>query len=291
MQLVYKLPIVFEDSNIPTWDRQLDLAARLGQSVKMSRADFILSFEDLDKIDPKYGIYALKRWDYHVNEKEKNRRYNQEQIQKQNKIRYGGHAYDRLTTVEMDLIFNKMSAKENLVIGDVVVPLESKRYKCYARNGVTCVRCGKVAHYFAVEKAKLQDTNTYHLNLYHKTDEGREIMMTVDHILPKSRGGTDDLINLQPMCIICNNRKGNDLEGEQVDLLKISTERDVTKLRDIENVYLGKKVCKKSGKPFKSTHKSNTVLEVVVNPTTRLPAFKFMEDDSVVDVRTCRLYE
>jgi HNH endonuclease len=32
--------------------------------------------------------------------------------------------------------------------------------------------------------------------------------LSVDHVIPRSRGGTDDLENLQTMCIPCNIRKG-----------------------------------------------------------------------------------
>lgn len=39
-------------------------------------------------------------------------------------------------------------------------------------------------------------------------ERGRPTVGTqVDHILPKSRGGTDDLANLQTICLACHNAK------------------------------------------------------------------------------------
>jgi hypothetical protein len=48
------------------------------------------------------------------------------------------------------------------------------------------------------------------------------------------------------------------------------------------------KVSKRTGKPFKSGRKVNTVKELTVNPNTGQPAFTFLEDDSIVDQRTCK---
>ena len=58
----------------------------------------------------------------------------------------------------------------------------------------------------------LQD-KSYHLNLYAVDDNGDEILMTKDHIIPRSKGGIDDISNYQTMCRLCNEAKGNKLEN------------------------------------------------------------------------------
>ena len=92
------------------------------------------------------------------------------------------------------------------------VNLSSVRYTVYAKKGMKCVTCGREGHYFAVERSRYDnggDPDKYHLNLYHVAPDGGEIMMTVDHVVPKSKGGKRTLTNLQPMCENCNVKKGN----------------------------------------------------------------------------------
>lgn len=48
------------------------------------------------------------------------------------------------------------------------------------------------------------------------------------------------------------------------------------------------RVIKKSGKPFKSTLKVNTVKDIVINPNTQREAYTFFEDDSIVDKKQCK---
>lgn len=71
---------------------------------------------------------------------------------------------------------------------------------------VSCVSCGLVGEIFYFEKCTPNERP--HLNLYGRRD-GKEVLITKDHIIPKSRGGEDYLTNYQTMCINCNRAKGN----------------------------------------------------------------------------------
>ena len=49
------------------------------------------------------------------------------------------------------------------------------------------------------------------------------------------------------------------------------------------------RVKKKSGKPFKSGRQINTVVGEAINPYTNKPAYKFLEDDSLVNQDICEV--
>ncbi len=50
---------------------------------------------------------------------------------------------------------------------------------------------------------------------------------------------------------------------------------------------IGKKVRKKSARPFKSTFRVNTVKAVIIHPILGEAAYTFEEDDSYVSVKRC----
>lgn len=62
--------------------------------------------------------------------------------------------------------------------------------------------------------------------------------LTVDHIIPKSRGGTDSWDNLVAACIACNNKKGNQTP-EEAGLRLIKKARKPNHIIFIKNL-LGK---------------------------------------------------
>ena len=86
----------------------------------------------------------------------------------------------------------------------------SQRYQTFFTKGCKCAKCGIKGEYFAKEK-HLKDRN-FHLNLYAIDENGKEILMAKDHIIPKSKGGANDISNYQTMCERCNEAKGNRLE-------------------------------------------------------------------------------
>ncbi len=78
------------------------------------------------------------------------------------------------------------------------------------KNKCKCDICGLEGHYFVLEKADNNDNNVYHFNLYtidKKTN--KEIYFNIDHIKPRSKGGKNEMINLQLTCENCNSEKGN----------------------------------------------------------------------------------
>ena len=61
-------------------------------------------------------------------------------------------------------------------------------------------------------------------------------------------------------------------------------------MKMLENT-IGKKVCKKSGSPFKSKLKVNTISGIVIHWITGKLAYTFEEDSSIVETKQCLKYQ
>lgn len=70
----------------------------------------------------------------------------------------------------------------------------------------------------------------------------------------------------------------------------LETEQEVEETNEWAN-WLGKKIMKKSKKPFKSKKIVGISNEIVINPHSGKFAFFMEEDKSVVDCRQCMLVE
>ncbi len=91
-----------------------------------------------------------------------------------------------------------------------VVKITTQSLLCFAEKGCICRKCGLTGKYFALEK----HIKSYLLHLYAVNDQNEEVLMTRDHIHPRSQGGINDLRNYDTMCTICNGIKSNHIEGE-----------------------------------------------------------------------------
>ena len=103
--------------------------------------------------------------------------------------------------------------------GDLIY-MNSMRYKNFKFHGIKCVKCGLEGKYFVKEKSK--NNEPYHFNLYAINEQGHEILMTKDHIIPKAQGGKNRLSNYQTMCVKCNNKKGDGLKKKIIEVNDIN---------------------------------------------------------------------
>jgi len=83
--------------------------------------------------------------------------------------------------------------------------MRSQRYNCFRRRR-SCVKCGIVGVKFLLQMH--EGDGRPHFNLYAEKD-GELILMTKDHIFPRSKGGSNRMHNLQTMCDPCNCAKGD----------------------------------------------------------------------------------
>jgi 5-methylcytosine-specific restriction endonuclease McrA len=80
-----------------------------------------------------------------------------------------------------------------------------RRLQVFAKKGTTCVRCGVQGVHLM---SSIDPGGGYHVDLF----TADFTLMTIDHIVPRSKGGGSTLANYQPMCQYCNSRKGNTME-------------------------------------------------------------------------------
>ena len=89
----------------------------------------------------------------------------------------------------------------------------NKRIRRLINFGPTCVFCLKQAKYFVYGKIVCEKKHEV-TDLY--TEDF--VQLTIDHIKPTSRGGTDGIKNLQCLCYSCNSQKGNSYAPRRFDV-------------------------------------------------------------------------
>ena len=95
---------------------------------------------------------------------------------------------------------NKNSLKDRKIFN----LLEKQNYKCKF--------CSAIALEIIITYNKNNCRIDYRINSL--KSNGEETRMTVDHIIPKSKGGKNHSKNCQILCFECNQKKGNKLNEE-----------------------------------------------------------------------------
>lgn len=106
--------------------------------------------------------------------------------------------------------FEGTSSKVRVNFDGHPIKMASHRYWTFLRKGLKCVTCGIEGQYFRKERHRVTEEGKYHFNLYAVDSEGDEVLITKDHVIPKSKGGRNHISNYQTMCIVCNMEKGAD---------------------------------------------------------------------------------
>jgi hypothetical protein len=101
------------------------------------------------------------------------------------------------------------------------------RTRLFLSGKLKCVACGLEGDHFHLEKHKNDQLMQFSPYLYGWKDD-EEIMMTLDHILPKSLGGSDNILNAQCMCVKCNGEKSNKLS--LANLIDIASHEDAASM-------------------------------------------------------------
>ncbi len=104
-----------------------------------------------------------------------------------------------------------------------VVTMGSDRLRCLQR-GPRCLCCGLEGIQFQLELPP--SDRRPHFNLYGMDTDGDLVMLTKDHIIPRSRGGGNQPSNLQTLCCICNEKKRDLLVS--IEELREILENDLT---------------------------------------------------------------
>lgn len=130
--------------------------------------------------------------------------------------------------VDLDTGFQILSEPKHarLVRGkSVSLPSGARLFEHLRATGsqIRCWSCGIEANCFIANKGRNDKMGPPVLDLFAMKIDG-PVLMTRDHIIPKSYGGVNDVANLRVGCGPCNHSRGNELEAGDIEFMRAHPE-------------------------------------------------------------------
>jgi hypothetical protein len=108
--------------------------------------------------------------------------------------------------IEEGFKFMDTAKREKAYMFGEAIDRDWKRWNVLRSCTLKCYRCGCRATHWQVEKHRNDYVRPFNLNLY-----AGKVMLTWDHIVPKSLGGSDAPVNGRVACEPCNGHRGNEM--------------------------------------------------------------------------------
>ena len=171
---------------------------------------------------------------------------------------------------------------ETYPLSDLEKYKDHPRLRVFYHKGCECINCG---HVFTQLALGIDNGGGKHIDVY----DDDFYPLTIDHTIPKSKGGSNHLENLEPFCYDCNNQKGNGEKQERIakpldDINNAETQvsfylenhKDIL-VKGNGNMITGDKVYKKiKGSKFKMI---GEVSELCINSHINKKAFKVVGNE------------